>query len=330
MYDFLHLFAALTFNRGMNLLKNEFSYYMSLLRKSPVMEGLPWAISIEPTTSCNLRCPECPSGLRSFTRPTGNMSLELFKNTIDQLSPHLIYLTLYFQGEPLLNRHFIEMVKYAKLNRIYVATSTNGHFLDDVSAKAIVESGLDRLIISLDGIDQSTYEKYRVGGNLSTVHQGISNLIKWKKELRVKQPIIELQFLVLGTNEHQIPEIKRYARSLKVDKFSLKSAQLYNKEDNPFLTTKKAYSRYEITTEGKLELKSRLPDHCYRMWHSPVITWDGKVLPCCFDKDASHILGDLAESSFEKIWKSSKYSGYRKKIFSERNKIDICRNCNEI
>jgi radical SAM protein with 4Fe4S-binding SPASM domain len=329
MNDMLHLISALSFRRLVNLLKNEASYLLSLILKRPVMPGLPWAISIEPTTSCNLSCPECPSGLKKFTRPTGNMSLELFKMTIDQLSPHLLYLTLYFQGEPFLNRYFIEMVKYAKEKKIYVATSTNGHFLDDNSAKRIIESGLDRLIISMDGMDQLTYEKYRKGGNLAIVQQGISNLIRLKKELSVNHPFIELQFLILGTNEHQIKEVKEYARSLKVDKLTFKSAQLYSQVNNPFLTSINAYSRYEITPSGKLEIRSKLPDRCYRMWHSPVITWDGKILPCCFDKDASRVLGDLTKSSFVTIWKSKKYKDYRKRVFSERNKIDICRNCTE-
>ena len=293
------------------------------------MAGLPWAISIEPTTSCNLRCPECPSGLRQFTRPMGSMTIEAYSQIIDQLSPHLVYLTLYFQGEPMLNKHFIGMVKFAKQKRIYVATSTNGHFLDDASARNIVESGLDRLIISVDGMDQATYEKYRVGGNLATVQQGISNILRWKKELRAHHPYIELQFLVLGTNEHQLADIKQYARSLKVNKLTLKSVQLYYNKNNSLLTSLPVWSRYNATAEGKLKIKSSLPDRCHRMWHAPVITWDGKLLPCCFDKDASHILGDLATDSLKKIWSNQANKEFRKRVYSSRKETDICTNCTE-
>jgi radical SAM protein with 4Fe4S-binding SPASM domain len=325
-YRFL---SSISLKRGINLLQNEVSYYLSLLSNKPRLAGLPWAISIEPTTSCNLRCPECPSGLRKFTRPTGSMSLESYKHIIDQLSPHLVYLTLYFQGEPMLNSHFIEMVRYAKQKRIYVSTSTNGHFLDDASAKSIIESGLDRFIISFDGMDQVTYEKYRIGGDLAKVQTGIANLVKWKKALRTRHPLIELQFLVLGTNEHQLPEIKRYARILKVDKLTLKSAQLYNKKNNPLQTSIQKYSRYIETDGGELKIKGVPSNHCHRMWHSPVITWDGKILPCCFDKDADNILGDLAKDSFKIIWTNPGYKEFRKKVFYSRNEIGICTNCSE-
>ena len=326
---FSSFLSTLSFHRFLNLMKNEASYYLSMLTNKPRMAGLPWAISIEPTTSCNLRCPECPSGLRQFTRTTGNMTIDFYREIIKQLSPHLIYLTLYFQGEPMLNKHFIEMVKYAKQNRIYVATSTNGHFLDDAFSRSIVESGLDKLIISLDGIDQATYEKYRVGGNLETVLQGISGLMKWKKQLHSNHPLVELQFLVLKTNEHQLADIKQYARSLKVDKLTLKSAQLYYNQDNSLLTSLPAWSRYEATTDGSLKIKNSLPNRCHRLWHSPVITWDGKILPCCFDKNARHVLGDLAKYPFKMIWISPGYKGFRKQVFSARKEINICTNCSE-
>src|SRR5688572_9528532 len=148
------------------------SYHASRITKKPSIKGLPISISIEPTTSCNLRCPECPSGLRSFTRPTGMLQQQLFEKTIDQLKDTLTYLTFYFQGEPYLNPQFLEMVKYASANGIYTATSTNAHYLKDDVAKQTVESGLDRLIISIDGTSQDTYESYRVGGDLSKVIEG--------------------------------------------------------------------------------------------------------------------------------------------------------------
>jgi len=257
------------------------------------------------------------------------MPIDSYREIVDQLSPHLVYLTLYFQGEPMLNRNFIEMVTYAKQKRIFVATSTNGHFLDDSSARKIVESGLDRLIISLDGIDQSTYEKYRVGGKLDTVLTGIANIMKWKKELHSSRPFVELQFLVLGTNEHQIQDIQRFANSILADKLSFKSAQLYNFGDNPFITSKPAFSRYEKSSEGKLKIRNSLPNRCHRMWHSSVITWDGKILPCCFDKDAGHVLGDLAAESFATTWRGPGYKEFRKGIFKSRKEINICSNCTE-
>src|SRR5690242_21478691 len=104
--------------KALNVAKVLSSYYYSRMRNKPDQWGLPISISIEPTTSCNLRCPECPSGLRSFTRPTGMLQQQMFENTIDQLKDTLTYLTFYFQGEPYLNPQFLEMVKYASRNGI--------------------------------------------------------------------------------------------------------------------------------------------------------------------------------------------------------------------
>jgi radical SAM protein with 4Fe4S-binding SPASM domain len=290
------------------------------------MKGLPWAVSIEPTTNCNLRCPECPTGQRSLDRPGGNLNLALFSKIIEQMQSHVIYITLYFQGEPFLNNSFIEMVKVAKKNRLFVTTSTNGHFLDDAKAKLLVESGLDRLIISMDGTDQESYEKYRVGGNLATVKSGIVNVIQWKKRLKKKFPLVELQFLVLGTNQHQLDDIKKLAKELNVDTLTLKSAQLSNVENNPFLTTEPGLSRY---SNNNFSIKSSLPNYCHRMWNSPVIPWNGIIIPCCFDKNADYSMGDLNKSSFKDVWNSEKYKSFRKEIFSNRHSIQMCCNCNE-
>ena len=90
---------------------------------------------------------------------------DFFSETIDQLHKELFYLVFYFQGEPYLNPGFLDMVKYAASKKIYTATSTNAHYLTDENAKRTVESGLDRLIISIDGTTQETYQQYRVGGN---------------------------------------------------------------------------------------------------------------------------------------------------------------------
>ena len=160
--DTVNLFRKLTFLRIVNAAKVFISYYFTILIKKPIQWGLPISVSFEPTTHCNLRCPECPSGLRAFTRPTGMLQKDFFKETIDDIHTRLLYLIFYFQGEPFLNPAFLEMVSYAASKKIYTATSTNAHYLTDETAKKTVESGLDRLIISIDGTTQEVYEQYRV------------------------------------------------------------------------------------------------------------------------------------------------------------------------
>ncbi len=329
--DSINLISKITFRRVWNGLKVVGSYQISKWGGKTVQWGYPVSISFEPTTSCNLRCPECPSGLREFTRPTGMLKKDFFRETIDDIYKDLLYLIFYFQGEPYLNPDFLLMVKYAHEKGIYTATSTNAHYLTDEKAKQTVESGLDRLIISIDGTTQEVYQQYRVGGTLDKVLEGAKNIVKWKKALKSKTPFIFFQFLVVKPNEHQIEEIKKLGKEIGVDQVRFKTAQVYDFENDPnqLIPVNQKYSRYKKDKNGKLKVKSGLSNHCWKLWHSNVITWDGLIVPCCFDKDATHQLGNLEMQSFKQIWNNDNYRQFRKELMTSRKNIDICSNCSE-
>lgn len=328
--DTLHFAAKLTPRRVLNVLKVLISFYLSRITRRPLQWGLPFTVSIEPTTACNLRCPECPSGLRAFTRPTGNLRTDFFRRLVDELAPDLLYLIFYFQGEPYINPNFLEMVAHARSRKIYTITSTNGHFLDDDNARRTVASGLDRLIISVDGATQDVYEQYRIGGQLDKVLEGAANVVRWKKQLRSSTPHIIFQFLVVRPNEHQIPDIYRMAREIGVNEVKLKTAQVYDyRQGNPLIPLQQRYARYRPTADGGYELKNKLLNHCWKLWHACVITWDGKVAPCCFDKDVAHPMGSLRDNTFREVWRGEAYRNFRQNIFKGRDQIDICTNCTE-
>jgi len=328
--DSLKVISKSSFARVFNATRIFSSYHTSRFSGKAAIRGMPLSISIEPTTSCNLRCPECPSGLRSFTRPTGMLDHVLFRSVIDQLAPTLSYLTFYFQGEPFLNPQFLEMVEYASKKGIYTATSTNAHFLNSDTALATVKSSLDRLIISIDGTTQDTYQSYRVGGSLEKVVEGAKNIIRWKKELRSATPHIIFQFLVVRPNEHQIPDVFSLAKDLGVNHVELKTAQIYDyKNGSDLIPNQERYSRYRKLKNGTYEIKNKLLNECWKMWHSCVITWDGKVVPCCFDKDAHFVLGDLNKNSFKEIWTNDAYNEFRNSLMRSRSEIEICKNCTE-
>ena len=223
------------------------------------------------------------------------------------------------------------MVKYAHDKGIYTATSTNAHYLTDAKAKATIESGLDRLIISIDGTTQDVYQSYRVGGKLDKVLEGARNIVKWKKELKSKTPFIFFQFLVVKPNEHQIEDVKKLGAEIGVDQVRFKTAQVYDFENDPnqLIPVNQKYSRYKKDKNGNLEVKSGLGNHCWKLWHSNVITWDGLVVPCCFDKDATHQLGNLKTQTFKETWNNDNYKQFRKELMTSRKNIDICANCSE-
>lgn len=328
--DHITFAKSLTPYKVWNSIKLQAGYQLGKIMGKPYTWGWPDSLAVEPTTSCNLRCPECPSGLRSFTRGTGHMTLDNFKKVIDQSYKHLNFLTLYFQGEPFINKNFLDFVRYASEKKIYTATSTNAHFLNDEMAKSTVESGLSRLIISLDGTTQEVYSQYRKAGKLEKVLEGTKNIVKWKKELKSKTPHVIFQFLVVKPNEHQIVEARMLADELGVDEIKFKTAQLYDyKNGHDLMPENEHYSRYKKGANGKYELKTKMGNHCWRMSHSPVITWDGAMVPCCFDKDAQHQMGSVMEDGLKSIWKNKDYQDFRKKLHNGRGEIDICTNCSE-
>jgi len=190
LYDWYNFLKTLTFKKIVNYLILKISYFLSVLSHKPVVFGYPAVATVEPTNLCNLRCIECPAGTGSMTRSKGNLDISLFRSFIDDLSPCLSYLMLYFQGEPLLHPQLTELIQYASHKKVYTSVSTNGHHLNRENVMRIIESGLNRIIISLDGTDQESYQQYRSGGDFKKVLHGIVNLVQIKKEIKSRIPII--------------------------------------------------------------------------------------------------------------------------------------------
>lgn len=317
-------------SRIANVAKLRFSHFLSSLFKKPIHWGTPMAVSIEPTTACNLRCPQCPSGLRQFTRPTGNLKTSVNTQILDGLGKNLQFINYYFQGEPFINPNFLDLVKEARKRNIYVLTSTNAHFISPEVAENIVDSGINEIIISIDGTTQETYESYRIEGELNKVLEGAQNLIQTKTSKKSALPIVTFQFLVSKQNEHQIDDIKALGQKLGADRVNLKTIQIYDYENgNDLIPENPKYARYKKLEDGTYQLKNRYRNSCWRMWSSCVITWDGAIVPCCFDKDANHKMGNLTNEDFIKIWRSDVYQNFRQQIFKDRKQIEICKNCSE-
>ena len=306
------------------------SFHRSRLTGDPAIGAMPLSVSIEPTTSCNLRCPECPSGLRSFTRPTGKLDKDLYGQILPQLAPWLTNLTFYFQGEPYLHPEFLRMVSMASDQDVYTTTSTNAHYLTPEVAMQTVRSGLDRIIISIDGVTQEVYQQYRVGGSLARVLEGTRNLLEARRISGRRQPRVVFQFLVVRPNEHEIPAVFELGRELGVDEVKLKTAQIYDHANgSPLIPQDLRHSRYLPNADGTWRIRSEWENKCWKMWSSCVITWDGRVLPCCFDKDGQYVMGDLRRQSFREIWFGEKYREFRRSVLKSRASVDICRNCSE-
>lgn len=319
----------LSFIKLVNFVRLLSSYVFSFFGFQTLQKMFPSFISIEASNFCNLHCPECPVGIQKTLKTDRvTFNLTLYRKLIDELKPTLQHIILYFQGEPFLHNQLAELINYAHLSKIYTSTSTNAQFLTDKIAKEIVLSGLDKLIISVDGTTQEAYQSYRVGGNLQKALTGIEDVIRWKNTLNSATPLIEIQFLVLKTNEHQIDDMRQLAKSLKVDRLTFKTAQLYDYENgNTLMTTKSKFSRYRKNSDGKYEIKNRQSNRCWRLWSGAVVNVKGDVLPCCFDKNSEFSFGNINSSSFYDCWHNKKASDFRARILQNRKQFEMCRNC---
>ena len=290
---------------------------------------MPLSYSIEPTNHCNLKCPECPSGLGTLTRPLGLLKQTDFVKIVDEIKSTSFYIQLFFQGEPFINKNLPELIRYAQTNKIYVSISTNGHFINKGNIDNVLNNAPDKLIYSVDGLDEDSYRKYRVGGTFKQADEGLRLLINRRNDLGLKKPFVEFQFIVMKQNEHMIEHVKEYGKVVGVDKVVFKTMQISSYANaKKYLPVNKKYSRY-ILENGSFKIKQEIKNHCFALWRTSVITWDGKVVPCCFDKDAFYEFGLVNGRAFEDVWHSNPYNSFRKKILNDRKSVNMCTNCTE-
>jgi len=246
------------------------------------------------------------------------------------LGDDVFFLLLYHQGEPYLNPHFLEFVKLAKAKNIYCTTSTNGHYFDEETVNATIDSGLDSMIVSLDGVTQESYERYRVNGKLDKVLEGVRRFAEIKKRRKSKTPLIALQFLVMKHNEGELPAIRKLARELGADRLLIKNIEVHSvQEAREWLPADEKFRRYRFDGE-KLIVKNSDKKSCPRPWFSTLINWDGGLVPCCFDKNGDFEMGNInAIEHFESVWLNEKFREFRRRLNTDRKSIEMCRNCNQ-
>lgn len=324
------LIQALTYRRLLNLIKTGSSFLLSAILKRNIVWGIPPTLTIEPTNICNLKCPLCTTGSGEMERITGKMSLEIFGEIMKKMGKDIFFLLIYHQGEPYINKHFFDFVRIAKEKNIYVTTSTNGHYFTDENIKATIDSGLDSMIVSVDGVSQESFEKYRVRGNLQKVINGTKKLIKEKKKRKSRIPNVALQFLVMKHNESEIDQVRRLGKEIGVDRVLVKNIEVRSYEEAlEWLPNEKAFRRYDVS-ENDFAVKGQdEKQSCSRPWMSSLVNWDGTFVPCCFDKNGKYPMGNIYEvEDIEQIWKGESITDFRKKLLEDRKQIDICANCN--
>lgn len=296
------------------------------LLKSPSCSGRPYRYFIDLINVCNLRCPLCPTGRGILGRPAGRMSREQYRRTIDQIAPFAYQVELYNWGEPLLHPEVIDFIRYARQKGISVGLSSNLHRLTDRIARDLIESGLNRLLVSIDGIRQETYERYRRGGNLQLVLDNLQRFLGIRDSLKRREPFVTWRLLVSRFNEDEIEAARETARRLGVDRFvtsPLYISTLDGEGAAEWIPTAPSHTVYRKTPENRW--------HCHDLWENLVVNWDGGVSPCCWIHQAAHDLGNVAEQPLPVVWNSPSFQSARRAVARRKDKglgpKTICHTC---
>ncbi|MCI0522873.1 MAG: SPASM domain-containing protein [Bacteroidales bacterium] len=263
------------------------------------------------------------TGAALTERKSDFIDFDLAAKIAAELSGATLSAWLYFQGEPMLHPRFFDIL--ALFRRMNPVISTNGHFLDHDSCARLAASGLKKIIISYDGVTPASYSAYRTGGDQAKVTEGIRLLAETIKGTK-SSLTMELQFLKGRHNEAEAAEAAQFAKSVSAT-FRIKSIQvLENDRIAEWMPAHKGKSRY-TKRNGKYEAVRKVKRGCFRMWRGAVITTDGDVVPCCYDKNGKHIMGNINDKSFSEIWNGPEYRKFRSNVIRSRSSEEICSDC---
>ena len=279
------------------------------MRRDRVL-GMPYRFNVDPINICNLRCPLCPTGLGTLQRAKGKMDFEDYKTVIDQIAPYAYVLELYNWGEPFLHPQIFDFIRYASERNIFVRLSSNMNHLDQTMAEQTVESGLDALIVSVDGATEATYQRYRRRGQLSRVVGNVELLVEAKRQASSRLPHLVLRMLVNRYNEHEIEDTRQMALKLGVDVFTIGTLFIDTKDKaqaEEWLPRDEQLSYYDYSTDEPQNIW-----HCADLWESMAINWDGGVSPCCWIQNAENDFDNALTRPIKEIWNGSAYASARR------------------
>lgn len=256
----------------------------------------------------------CPNSQYSENE-RGHMDIKLYRKIINQIAPYAEIIKLHWIGEPLLHPKISKLIEYARHNtdaQLYL--STNGSLLSGERAELIRQSGLDKLIISLDGATDSTYESIRRKGNYSQVVNNIDSFIQAVNEKG--GPLCHVKMIQFKANEAEVEFFKE--KWAKYKNIMVDVMWLSDWAGN-VLGVRELTNYHNPNSTNKRQ-------SCADLWFKMQIDWSGRVALCCFDAKGSVALGDLTRDSVDQVWQSLKMQTVRRQHVSN-NISGICAKC---
>ena len=324
LWKFIETFTT---GKGLNFIRNTIEYRH--LRSH--LKSYPPQLVVDITNICNLACPLCPTGIDRIDRSKGIMAIDSFAKTLDSVKGKSLAVHLYNWGEPLLVKNFVDYCRLAKQQGFVVSTSSNLSLrLSPAMVTDIINSGLDRLIVSFDGLSEKNYLKYRIKGNYELVRQNLKSLINTKKSLRSPYPLIVLQLVKHKENIEDGRLLAQFARKIGADSWQVVDALLPfgsggdRNEIEQWITSDR-----RTTNADKFDIREyELGKPCSHLWKYPVINHDGAIAPCCYVFDTRDDFATMSNLNFISAWNSPKYIAARNLFAGKRESSPLpCHSC---
>lgn len=305
--------------------------------KSAVLKT-PRVAIIETGIFCNLRCATCPTPHHKITREKRNMTFDEFKEIIEKISPYCHVVLLYNSNEPLLHPDLDKMIAYADKKNLYTMISTNATLLNQEMTDKILKSGLDEILVCLDGMSAGTYEPFRCGADFETVKKNIENFCKEKKKRKQARPFVELQYILTKLNQHEVPLIEKFVKDNGINRLHIKSLCIsgvaYSREEMKELSAKflpekegsrESKIRYEKELDGSISIIRPANWICPLIGSQLMILADGSISMCCHDIQGQYLYGNLLHDNFLTVWNSEKEKSLRIKAL--KGELPLCKIC---
>lgn len=320
--NYAHI-QAFIYNNSWRKFFNLLHVHWDMWRGKAVTSSRPYICVFEVTNVCNLKCPFCLTGKGiSGGRSVRHMTFEESTGIIDAIAPYTYFMQVYTWGEPLLNKDLVRIVEYAKQRNLYVMLSTNATAMTPAYNKRLIDSGIDYVMVAIDGGSNETYQKYRVGGNYDKVLANVKDLMAQKLERQIDHPFVEWQFIVFRHNEHEVRSTETMAYEIGINKFTPLPAYV---EDPEWAATDPEY-RTEFKNPERLK-------DCDRPWSHLNVRADGGVASCCYSFFKKDDFGELIMAPFAEVWNNAHFQQSRRLItqFKRGKEMEasnlLCRDC---
>ncbi|MFV0280800.1 MAG: radical SAM/SPASM domain-containing protein [Rhodoblastus sp.] len=303
---------------------NDYEALRAYHRGDVVLRNKPKILAIEGTNFCNVKCIMCPRGEPDIMkREIGHMDREIFQRVLDQAEFFVDPCWLHWFGEPLMNPEIFSFIDLAKTKIPNVGISTNATLLTQERARKLLDTGLDTIIVAIDGATAESYERIRKSDRFSfeIVQRNARFFIEERNRRGQKKPHIILSSIAMQETQDELDAYTKSWKEAGADEVLIKTMTAWGDQTDDF---------QKLLTDSRAEqLRQPRQNPCLHMWQSLIVAWDGRVVPCCYDYDAKVPLGDLRTQTLEEIWNGPAYVEFRRAELEGRNDTELCRNCTD-